>query len=71
MSEDTEIQDAANKLLGKKKFNVYARETVYSCKKVWAYTEDEAEKLASEKGFGNEDIFDGADFEITEVEEDT
>jgi hypothetical protein len=71
MTDDIEAMNAANKLLGKKQFNVFARETVYSCKKVWAYDEDEAEKLASEEGFGNDDIFDGADFEITEVEEDT
>jgi hypothetical protein len=70
MSDDTEVQDAANKLLGKKKFNVFARETVYSSKKVWAYTEGEAEKLASETGFDNDDIFDVVDFEITDVEEE-
>jgi hypothetical protein len=67
---DVEAMNAANKLLGKKLYKVYARETVYSMKEVWAYDEDEAQKLASETGFGNEDIFDGADFEITDVEED-
>ena len=39
-------------------------------KEVWAYDEDEAQTLANNEGFGNEDIFDGADFEITDVEED-
>jgi hypothetical protein len=67
---DQPTEEAVNKLLGKKLYKVYARETVYSMKEVWAYDEDEAQTLANNEGFGNEDIFDGADFEITDVEED-
>lgn len=69
MSDIDTAERAANILLGLKEYDVYARETVYSLKRVWALNEDDAEKVAHDEGFTNEDIIDGADFEITEVEE--
>lgn len=68
-TEITEAEKAANRLLGLKEYDVYARETVYSCKRVWAMDEAEAEELASNAGFTREDEFDGDNFEITDVEE--
>lgn len=67
--ELTETERAANRLLGLKEYNVWAREVVYSCITVWAMNEDEAGNLANNEGFDKDDIVDSADFEITDVEE--
>jgi len=67
---DQSTEEAVNKLLGKKLYHVYARETVYSRKDVWAMDADEAETLANNEGFTNDEIIDGDNFEITDVEVD-
>ena len=68
-AQDQAVIDAAEKLLGKKRYEVFASELVYYAKIVWAYDEDEAEKIASEEGFNNEHIYDGDNFDISGVEE--
>jgi hypothetical protein len=67
---DQPTEEAVNKLLGKKLYHVYARETVYSRKDVWAMDADEAETLANNEGFSTDEIIDGDNFEITDVEVD-
>ena len=66
---DEQTQIAVNKLMGKKRFEVLAQEWVYYAKIVWAHDEYEAIRIALDEGFVNEDIFDGADFEINGAEE--
>ena len=66
---DPQAQIAVNKLLGKKRFDVSASELVYYSKIVWAHDEEDAIRIALDEGFVNEDIFDGADFEINGAEE--
>ena len=66
---DEQTQIAVEKLLGKKKFDVSASELVYYSKIVWAHDEEDAIRIALDEGFVNEDIFDGADFEINGAEE--
>ena len=66
---DEQTQIAVNKLMGKKRFEVLAQEWVYYAKIVWAHDEYEAERIATDEGFTNEEIYDGDSFEIREVEE--
>ena len=66
---DEQTQIAVEKLLGKKRFDVVAQEFVYYSKVVWAYDEIEAERIATDDGFTNEEIFDGDDFKVISVEE--
>lgn len=62
-------QEALNKVEGLKQYGVYASELVYYAKKVWAKDEEDAQRVATDEGFTNQEIYDGYDFEITEVEE--
>lgn len=62
-------QEALNKVEGLKQYGVYATELVYYAKKVWAKDEEDAQRVATDEGFTNQEIYDGYDFEITEVEE--
>ena len=64
-----EEQSALNKIEGLKQYEVYATEQVYYAKKVWAKDEEDAQRIANDEGFTNQEIYDGYDFEITEVEE--
>jgi hypothetical protein len=68
--ELTEVeQTAMNKIAGLKQYEVYASELVYYAKKVWAVDEEDARRKANEEGFSNQEIYDGHDFEMHEVEE--
>lgn len=62
-------QEALNKVEGLKQYEVYATELVYYAKKVWAKDEEDAQRVATDEGFTNQEIYDGYDFEVTEVEE--
>lgn len=70
MSEK-EVDTAVDKLLGVKRFTVYARETVYYAIEVVGESEDEVLRLANngEFEFPMDSIYDDADFEIDSVEE--
>lgn len=60
-------QVAMNKIAGLKQYDVYASETVYYLKKIWAMDESDAEKRACEDGFTNDEILDGDNFQVNEV----
>lgn len=66
---DQPTQEAVNKLLGKKKFVIYARETIYYEVSIDAYTEDEVWEMANngDVSFPYSAVVDGADFDIYEV----
>lgn len=67
MSDD--VKQAVSKLLGKKKFVIYARETIYYEVSIDAYTEEEVWEKANSGDieFQYSDVVDGSDFEIYEV----
>lgn len=67
MTEEEQI--ALNKVEGLKQYDVYASETVYYSKRVWAKDDEEAYTKANEEGFAVTDIYDGDHFEITSTEE--
>lgn len=64
-------QEALNKVEGLKKYTVYTSELVYYSKEVWANNEMDAQLIANEAGFTNDDIYDGDNFEINGVEEES
>jgi len=67
---EVDVQQAVNKLLGLKTYTVDASELVYYSVEVQAYSLEEAwEKARSgEVSFPVESIYDGADFEINDVD---
>lgn len=74
MSEvDEAVTEAVKKLMGIKKFKVYASETVYFAVEVEAKSREEAWELArsGEVDFPSDAIYDGNNFQLDEVEEVT
>lgn len=73
MSDDVDVDEAVKKLMGIKKFTVYASETVYFAVEVEAKSIEEAWELArsGEVGFPTDAIYDGNNFQLDEVEEVT
>jgi len=67
---DAEVQQAVDKLLGLKTYTVDASELVYYSVEIQAYSLEEAwEKARSgEVHYSVESIYDGADFDIIDVE---
>jgi hypothetical protein len=61
-------EEVANRLEGKRKFEVMSRETVYYSRIVWAKDADEAENICMTDGEWG-DAVDYANFEIDGVEE--
>ena len=67
MTEEEQV--ALNKVEGLKQYDVFASETVYYSKRVWAKDEEAAVIKANEDGFEVTDIYDRDHFESAWVEE--
>lgn len=67
--EEQTAEAVAKRLEGFKRFTLYARETVYYSKTVWAKDMDDAEEIANDEcDWGNP--VDYADFEVYDMEEE-
>lgn len=69
MSDDAEVNDAVKKLMGIRKYEVRASETVYYAVTVEAHSIEEAWELArsGEVEFSYDSVYDGDHFEIDDV----
>jgi len=72
MSDEVEVetQKAVDKLMGLKTYTVDASELVYYSVEIQAYSLEEAWEMArsGEVHYSVESIYDGADFEINDVQ---
>lgn len=68
MTDDDTAEEVANRLEGKRKFEVMSRETVYYSRVVWATNAEEAENICMEEGDWGEAV-DWDNFDVDGVEE--
>ena len=70
MTDDDKVEAVTNRLEGKKRFLVQARETVYYEVEVWAFDRSDAQDESCEVTDWGDPV-DGCDFEVCHIEEVT
>ena len=68
MNDEHIAEKVAQRMNGKKEYEVLSRETVYYSRTVWATSKEEAERICNDEGDWGQAV-DGSDFVLDGIEE--